>query len=199
MKKQKERQEVEANVVSPVGRISYPHLFEKQVLIAPDGQTTERYCVDLIFDKKSDLKELKELVDRLVRSKFGDAFVGEPEIKVPFKNGNKNIDKATGEVKNGYKDTIYISFTSKTTKPIVKNAKADRLIEDPEEVYGGCYGRVLFNASTYDYMNKGVKFYLSAVQKVRDGEPFGSTKLDPDACFDAIESDNESDNEALLG
>ena len=49
-----------------------------------------------------------------------------------------------------------------------------RPIEDKEEVYGGCWGRVNVTPGSYSTSgNWGVTLYLNAVQKVKDGEAFG--------------------------
>ena len=45
-----------------------------------------------------------------------------------------------------------------------------------KEIYPGCYCQAVVRAVTYNHpMNKGIKFSLDTLQKVRDGEPFGGT------------------------
>lgn len=57
--------------------------------------------------------------------------------------------------------------------PLVLDAHRQPII-DPNEVYSGCYGRVSINAYGYNTAGKrGVSFGLLAVQKLKDGTPFG--------------------------
>lgn len=57
-------------------------------------------------------------------------------------------------------------------------------ILDQSEVYSGCYARA--NISFYAYNtngNKGIACGLNAIQKTRDGEPLGGTRVSVDDAF----------------
>jgi hypothetical protein len=59
-------------------------------------------------------------------------------------------------------------------KPVVVDAFRNE-ITDPGEVYGGCYGRASINFFGYNTAGqKGISATLLFVQKLSDGEPFGT-------------------------
>ena len=69
-------------------------------------------------------------------------------------------------------------------------------ILDQSEVYSGCYARA--NISFYAYNtngNKGIACGLNAIQKIRDGEPLGGTRVSVEDAFgdDFVEDDNLDD------
>ena len=64
-------------------------------------------------------------------------------------------------------------FSSKQ-KPVVVDAFGNA-ITDPGEVYSGCYGRASINFFGYNRAGKkGLSAGLLAIQKLHDGEPFGT-------------------------
>lgn len=69
-------------------------------------------------------------------------------------------------------------------------------ILDQSEVYSGCYARA--NISFYAYNtngNKGIACGLNAIQKTRDGESLGGTRVSVDDAFgDEFFEDLESDS-----
>lgn len=198
------KQSYKNNVITPVGKLSYPYLVDK-LSTQIDGRVIEKWCVDLLFSKDTDLSALNKIVKDLIKEQWPKAT---PElvkkIRVPFKDGNANLDKE-GEIKPGYEDMIYVSLDTKNQAPLLKNAKGEVMTpeEGRNELYGGCYGRALVNAGTYDHLgNKGVKFYLAAVQKHRDGEPMGdgkTTSAQVDRLMEAFDDQEDAtDNSDLL-
>lgn len=198
------KQSYKNNVITPVGKLSYPYLVDK-LSTKIDGQVIEKWCVDLLFSKDTDLSALNKIVKDLIKEQWPQA---KPElvkkIRVPFKDGNANLDKE-GEIKPGYEDMIYVSLDTKNQAPILKYATGELMTaeEGRNEIYGGCYGRALVNAGTYDHLgNKGVKFYLAAVQKHRDGEPMGdgkTTSAQVDKLMEAFDDQEDAtDNSYLL-
>jgi hypothetical protein len=199
------KQSYKNNVITPVGRMSYPFVVDKLVANI-NGSQIEKWGVELLFPKNADLSELKSVCEELIKMQWPKAT---PElvkkIRVPFKDGNENFDKNTGELKPGYEGTIYLTLDSKTQAPVVKHANGEVMTpeEAKVEIYSGCYGRALINAGTYDHLgNKGVKFYLSAVQKCKDGEPMGpgkTTAAQVDKLMQAFDDqDDATDNSDLL-
>lgn len=194
------KQSYKNNVITPVGRLSYPYLVDK-LSTTLDGRLVEKWCVDLLFDKNADLSALKTIYKDLVADKFG---AQTKNVRSPFKDGDDNLNKE-GEIKPGYAGTIYLSLDTKTQAPVLKHATGELMTpeEGRNELYGGCYGRALTNAGTYDHLgNKGVKFYLVAVQKHRDGEPMGdgkTTTSQVDQLMQAFDAQEDTtDNSDLL-
>jgi hypothetical protein len=84
----------------------------------------------------------------------------------------------------------YYMTISNNTKPGVVDQQLNAVM-DQTEVYSGCYARVSMNAYPFSAQgSKGVSFGLNHVQKLADGEPFGSfSKAEDD--FDAVDEELE--------
>lgn len=67
----------------------------------------------------------------------------------------------------------YVMNVSSKQKPVVVDAFRNE-ITDPAEVYSGCYGRAAINFYGYSNKKKGIGAGLLSVQKLHDGEPFGT-------------------------
>jgi len=198
------KQRYRNNVITPEARLSYPYVVD-QLVTQIDGRVVEKWCVDLLFSKDTDLSALDNIVKELIKEQWPDATPQlVKKIRTPFKDGNDKLDKE-GNVKPGYHDTIFITIDTKRSAPVLRAANGEPMTADQgrEEIYGGCYGRALVNGGTYDHMgNKGVKFYLSALQKTRDGEPLGegsTTSEQVDRLMDAFgKQETTTDNSDLL-
>jgi hypothetical protein len=170
--------------ISPIGRVSYPHVFKVN-----EFEGKRSFSVTLLFDSSADLSELKAMAAEAVKEKWPD---GAPEdLRSPFQSGDKKN-------RNGdhpeYAGMTYITFkTSESRKPQVVDARKNPITEESGEFYAGCYARVSFGYYAYDKAgNKGVNFGLNNVQKVRDGDRLdGGSNADAD--FEALESDDAAD------
>ena len=92
------------------------------------------------------------------------------------------------------KGCYVITVSSKQKPVIVDNFRNE--ITDPGEVYSGCYGRASINF--YGYSNngkKGISAGLLSIQKLHDGEPFGTVGSADD--FDDNYSDAGEDVDFL--
>lgn len=151
-------------VITPVARLSYPHLFERATPFP--GQEPKFQC-ELIFEKGADLSVLEAAVKAAVAERWGTK--APKGLNLPFREGN-----AARAGKDGYGDCIFIGAKSKDRPGVVVGPER-RPPEDPTEVYGGCYVRASVTAFSYDMSGKkGVSFALNNVWKLRDGDPFGS-------------------------
>lgn len=172
-------------IITPVGRASFPNLM-KPKLNQMSGKS--EYSVDILFDKKTDISVLKDLVDRTIKEKWGTKT---PKVlKNPIKDGDgvKNNGEPHGPEYHGH---FFITIKN-TRKPGVVDAQNQDILTE-EEIYGGCFIRASVNAFAYDRSgNRGVSLSLNNVQKVKDGEAFGSAKASAADEFDII--DDESDN-----
>lgn len=185
---------------TPKFRVSFPELFEAKAF----EDKAPKFSIKMLFDKTTDLSQMKNAVKAMVKEKWGD---NPPKgLSLPFRDGNeKELDS--------HKDKIVVSASSKF-KPIVIKAKFQNgvpvPITDPNEIYAGCYAIASISPYAWEYKNKqgavmkrGVSFNLTAVQKTGEGERF--SKL-PDASemfesfddgsddVDNFESDNGSDD-----
>lgn len=187
----KEKLDFDTKIITPVFRLSYPNLFKPSY---NKLAKREEYTITMLFDKKTsavDLKGLKELAQKVAIAKFG-AKPG--KIKSPFRDGDTEISDQTGELKKftnpSIDGMIYIRSWSKFPPGIVDAARQPIIAED--EIYGGCYCRAQLNCYAYDQAgNRGVSFGLLHIQKVKDGDPFGS-RTRPEDAFSSVEGATES-------
>lgn len=170
--------------ITPKGRVCFPELFEPKN--SPQGGD-EFYSCTLLLEKEDITNEMKSLVVEACKQKWG----GKTPDKIhgfqsPFKNGNdKDPDKYPA-----FQDKIFISAKSKFQPGVVDHRKQEILAT--EQVYGGCYGRLMISAYGWEYMGKkGVSFNLLHFQKLGEGEAFGK-RIKVTEAFDAVDIEEES-------
>lgn len=177
-------------VLTPKARIAFPHLFEKETF--KSGKP--KYAVTLLFPKDSDLSGLQAAMKLAADEKWGNK---KPRgLKTPLKDGDA-VDK-DGELKypyDGYENCWALKASTEYDNFGIVDVKKDP-ITDPDEVYGGCYGRAFLQAFAYDTeMSRGVGFALIHFQKLADGESFGGSKISArDAFDDDLSQTNETDS-----
>jgi hypothetical protein len=168
-----------AKLITPTFRVSFPAVFTPRKANEQDANAVAKYSVQMIFDKTTDLTELKNAVRAAVVEKWGaDKAKWPKKLTMPFRDGSEKDYDGYGP------DVIFISASSKM-KPGLVDENIQPIIE-PSEFYGGCYARATVNAFAWEFMGKaGVSFGLRNIQKVKDGDPFGGgSKAEND--FDAI-------------
>jgi hypothetical protein len=176
-------------VITPKFRLSFPELFQPKAMEREDGTMGDaKYSIQMLFDKKTDLKSLKNVVAKAAKEKWGDNI---PKgIYTPFKDGNeKDLE--------GYEDKIVVNASSKF-KPQLVDQKLEEILAQ-NDLYAGCFARAAIVAYAWEAKNKqgkilkrGVSFNLESVQKLAEGEPFVKR---PDATEDFDIVDDGSDND----
>ncbi|WP_278833502.1 ssDNA-binding protein [Porphyromonas cangingivalis] len=165
-------------------RLSYPYLFKPNT---DSKYPTDKYET-LILVPVGDTETI-EMFKSCVQACGKDAVENRPEWKrkKPTKyQGVELLEAGENDISG------YLKFRAKSgRKPAVINQRKEA-ITDPEEIYGGVFARVQINFFAWgDISNGGVSAGLIAVQKVRDGEAFGSgsgVALDE---FDTIEGGDD--------
>lgn len=153
-------------IVTPVGRLSFPRLFEAKRV----GENDEpAFSCTLLFDDSIDLGELKKAAQAAALDKWGDnektrAALKAGAIKMPFRRQEEKPHLS------GYEEGPYIGFRN-TRKPAVLDPKRQP-VTDEEEVYPGRYARCVVDAFAWEHKSggKGVSFSLVAVQLGPHGE-----------------------------
>lgn len=170
--------------MTPKARVSYPAVFEAKSF---KGQPAKFSCV-FIFDKKTDLKDLKRAAFNAAIEKWGPKEKWPKKLKMPFRDGNEDRPDTPG-----YEDCTFITASSKQRPGVVDQQRNQLVTED--DFYAGCYARATLIAFAYDQMgNVGVSFALQNLQKMSDGEKFGGRRNAEDE-FDAVETgENDSSN-----
>jgi hypothetical protein len=171
-------------VTTGTARLSFPFLFQKSK--NPDGTEGKYRCTLLIPKKdKQTIAALEKIATDAVKSfERWDEKQQKPmlaKVRELFKNGDDSEY-------DGYAGHIAVNV-SNTRKPTVVGPDLQPIM-DREDVYAGCYVRAAVTAFAYDNIQKGVAFSLQGIQKVKDGEPFGS-KFKAEEAFDAVDEEEE--------
>lgn len=172
--------------ITPKFRASFPVLFTPKSF----QDQPAKYSLVMLFDKKTDLKELKRAAHNAAVEAHGKDKTQWPKnFKMPFRDGNEKSDT------KGYAGTVFVTASSKNQPGVIDNNKEPVLNE--RDFYAGCYARAEIIAFAYDTSgNRGVSFSLQNVQKLGDGAKFGGRK-DAEDVFDAVE--DSSDDEDSYG
>ena len=172
------------DIVTPVGRVSFPHL------VKPDSKgryADDKYKVTLLIDKGTSLKRLKAAVQECIDATEAWDGLGLTigDVAGPFRDGDeKGIEE--------YEDTVYITCKS-NRRPLILDE--DRGNMDAEEIYAGCRGRLVVTAMSYENKgDPGVTFLLDTVQFKGDDEAFGGGGGHGSARA-ALESADDEDDE----
>lgn len=169
-------------VVTPKFRLSFPELFEPKAF---ENQAA-KYSCQMLFDKKTDLSPLKNVVKKAIKDKWGET---PPKgLVLPFKDGNeKDLE--------GYEDTIVVIAASKF-RPQVVDQKLEAILT-ADDIYAGCYARAAINAYAWEYKNakgqvmkRGVSFNLESLQKLAEGERFVK-RPDASETFDSVDDGSD--------
>lgn len=174
--------------VSPIGRVSYPAVFEPSQY----GQNEPKFSLTLLFDENDPLlAEMKKDAARAASEKWPN---GVPKnIRSPFRSGDERNEEKGGTCPE-YAGKCYVKFqTSVDRPPQVVGPDKHVITAASGEFYPGCHARVSYTVYAYDAQgNKGVAFGLCNVQKIRDDDPFDArTTADQD--FDSVGGGASSD------
>lgn len=178
-------------VVTGKVRFSYVTIFEPKV---PQSGGDPKYSLTLLIPKSdtATLEKIKAAIaearDNFCKRNGANALPVKPNHTLHDGDGVRDSGDPYGPECAG---CWVITVSSKNKPVIVDNMK--NLITDPGEVYSGCYGRAAINFYGYNTNGKkGVSAGLLSVQKLHDGEPFGTVGSADD--FDDGYSDGADDD-----
>ena len=162
-----------SKVVTGKVRFSYCYLFTPQEAL---GGGDPKYSVTLLIPKNdtATLQKIKKAINdatEAFRQKNGAASLpASPRNPLRDGDGPKDNGDPHGPECKG----CYVLKVRSKQKPVVVDAFGNQ-ITDPAEVYGGAYGRASITFFGYNTAgSKGIGAALLAVQKLHDGEPFGT-------------------------
>ena len=163
-------------------RIAFARLFE------PNERG--KYSCALLIPKTdtATLNAIRKAIDAAIvkgKSTLGnkDGFINKSMLKLPLHDADEE-----GKTYAGYQNMMFFNATNRKKPECVDHNLAS--IENPAEIYSGCYCKVMINFWAFSQNgNKGISASLGHIQKLRDGEPlgFGRTKAEDD--FDAFDKD----------
>lgn len=160
-------------VVTNKVRFSYAYLFEPQPSFSGGDP---KYSVTLLIPK-SDTVTLNAIkaAQQAARDNFC-ARNGANALPAQFNHTLHDGDglRDSGEEYGPECKGHYVITVNTKNKPAIVDS-AGNVILDASEVYSGCYGRASINFYGYSVNGKkGVSAGLLGIQKLHDGEPFGS-------------------------
>ena len=182
-------------VVTGKVRFSFCHLFEAQ---EPQGGGDPKYSVTLLIPKsdKATMQKIeaamKEARDNFCNKNGAAALPAKPVHTLHDGDGTRPGGEPFGPECRG----CWVITVSSKQKPVVVDAAGNAVL-DPGEVYSGCYGRASINFFGYNRAGKkGLSAGLLAIQKLHDGEPFGTVGSADD--FNDGFSDAAGDDDGFL-
>lgn len=181
-------------VVTGKVRFSFCHIFEPQ---EPQGGGESKYSVTLLIPKAdtATIGKIKEAMaearENFCKRNGANALPQKPVHTLHDGDGIRdNGDQYGPECKGCY----VITVSSKQKPVVVDNMR--NLVNDPAEVYSGCYGRAAINFFGYNSNGKkGISAGLLSIQKLHDGDPFGTVGSADD--FDDDFSDLDEDDDFM--
>lgn len=160
-------------VVTGKVRFSFCHVFEPQ---APVGGGDPKYSVTLLIPKAdaATMAKIKAAIgearENFCKRNGASALPANPTHTLHDGDGLRPGGDPFGPECHG----CWVITVSAKQKPVVVDSFGNP-ITDPGEVYSGCYGRASINFYGYNQAGKkGISAGLLAVQKLHDGEPFGT-------------------------
>lgn len=148
-------------IVTPPFVLSFNDLYDVSDL-------SGEYEIMMLFDEdKVDLSAMKQNLREAAEDLWGNKKPA--KLLSPFTNGDELFEQKGWESVQG--KTVVKAKSG--TQPAVFDANMIP-ITDPQEIYSGCLCRAVLHGYAYDNMyNKGVRFNLVSVQKLRDGQRLG--------------------------
>lgn len=177
----------QTKVVTGIVRLSYANIWKPKA--ANEGAEPKYSCSLLI--PKNDTKTveaIKKAIEAALTEgadKFGGKIPNRAVLKLPLRDGDTER-----EDDDNYKGCYFINASSKNAPGVVdKNVQP---ILDQSEVYSGCYCRASINFYAFNASgNRGVACGLNNIQKIRDGEPLGGGRSNPNDDFSSFDDDDD--------
>ena len=177
-------------VVTGKVRFSFCHIFEPQ---EPQGGGDPKYSVTLLIPKSDTatlgkIKAAMEAAREIFCNRNGaNALPAKPVHTMHDGDGQRPSGEDFGPECKG----CYVITVSSKQKPVIVDAFRNE-ITNPAEVYSGCYGRASINFYGYSKNGKkGISAGLLSIQKLSDGEPFGTVGSADDFDDDYKDADDD--------
>lgn len=183
-------------VVTGKVRFSYVNIFEPKV---PNGGGDPKYSLTLLIPKSDTATvgkirtAMAEARENFRKRNGAGALPDKPNHTLHDGDGLRDSGEPYGPECKG----CYVITVSSKQKPVIVDIFRNE-ITDPGEVYSGCYGRAAINFYGYNSNGKkGISAGLLSIQKLHDGEPFGTVGSASD--FDDDYRDAEGEDDDFMG
>ena len=178
-------------VITGKVRFSFVNIFEPKENNGGDP----KYSVTLLIPKSdtATMNKIKEAMaearENFCKRNGATALPQKPNHTLHDGDGVRDSGDPYGPECKG----CYVITVSSKQKPVIVDSFRNP-ITDPGEVYSGCYGRAAINFYGYNANGKkGISAGLLSIQKLSDGEPFGTVGSAEDF------ADDFKDEDDLLG
>lgn len=187
-------------ILTPPFRVSYPYLFTPRKNADTGEETFE---VQAVFAKGDDLTALRKAVLAVAKERWPKLMATvKPDLSgwpTGLRNPLRPNEEKWKEDANGnpveiapYTAGGFFATLKSWQAPGVVDEKVQLIIE-PRSFYAGCYARAKIAVKTYprpdakggSLGNKGVRFELWNIQKIKDGAPLGGGSR-PEDDFEAV-------------
>lgn len=150
-------------IISPKGRLSYPHLLERNT---SGNYPSDKYETLLLIPKTTDISVLEFACQAVFDEMFAEEYDSFLDLKnPPIRDG----DEKGGD----YSGHWYIKAKS-DNRPAIVGPDPKISVDNPELVYGGQWARLSLDVYGYKKPgNKGIAWGLKNVQILGGGEAFG--------------------------
>ena len=160
-------------VITGKVRFSFVNVFEPK---EDNNGGNPKYSVTLLIPKSdtATLNKIKEAMsearDNFCKRNGATALPQKPNHTLHDGDGVRDSGDPYGPECKG----CYVITVSSKQKPVIVDSFRNP-ITDPGEVYSGCYGRAAINFYGYNANGKkGISAGLLSIQKLHDGDPFGT-------------------------
>lgn len=160
-------------VVTGKVRFSFVHIFEPD---APQDGGDPKYSVTLLIPKSDTVTVNKikaamtEAREKFCQRNGANSLPAKPNHNLYDGDGTRKNGDPFGPECNG----CYVISVKSKNKPVIVDSFRNE-ITNPAEVYSGCYGRASIDFFGYNKAgSKGISAGLLSIQKLHDGEPFGT-------------------------
>lgn len=177
-------------VITGKVRFSFCNIWEPQA--SQDGGDP-KYSVTLLIPK-ADTATLQKIQTAMAEARESfckkngaNALPQKPNHTLHDGDGTRDSGDPYGPECKG----CWVITVSSKQKPVIVDSFRNP-VTDPAEVYSGCYGRAAINFYAYARNGKkGISAGLLSIQKLSDGEPFGTVGSADD--FDDDYQDGDAD------
>lgn len=177
-------------VVTGKVRFSFVHIFEPDV---PQDGGDPKYSITLLIPKSdtATLGKIKVAMEAareaFVQKNGANSLPAKPNHTLRDGDGTKDNGDDFGPECKG----CYVLRVKSKQKPVIVDAFRNE-ITNPAEVYSGCYGRAAIKFFGYNTKgSKGLSASLLSIQKLSDGEPFGTVGSADDFDDDYKDADDD--------
>lgn len=180
-------------IVTGKVRFSFVNIFEPK---APQGGGDPKYSVTLLIPKADSvtygrIKEaMAEARERFCARNGASSLPAKPNHTLHDGDGLRDSGEPYGPECEG----CWVITVSSKQKPVIVDNMRNEII-DPGELYSGCYGRASINFYGYNSNGKkGISAGLLSIQKLHDGEPFGTVGSADDFDDDYRDAEGQDDD-----